>query len=155
MKLKTAVVRLEVGHIPALERPKFTDNIRFPDDLTQLSAQNLSELMGKYGALLGFVEQETTTYAIAEKRIEHQIEEAEVQYHADNSRTRFLEKWKVDLLVRSDQAVRLLHKRLVTVRALKERGLSLVRTYTQFINILSRELSRKISSNDGGRYNRG
>lgn len=144
--------KLEIGGVPAFDRPRFTDSLHFPDDVTQLTAHNLSELMGKYAALAAFVEQEATTWSMAVIRIEQELEEGESQFMLKHPKTVFLERWRLENKLRQDLALRAIHRRLTGARTLRERAQSLVRIYERLINVLSRELSRRMATNDGSRY---
>lgn len=150
--MKIQSKKLEIGRIPSFERPKFTDSMRFPDDVTQLTAHNLSELMGRYASLAAFVEQEATTWSMAVIRLEQELEEAESQFMLKNPKTLFLERWRLDNRLRQDLTLRSIHRRLTGARALRERAQSLVRIYERLINVLSRELSRRMATNDGSKY---
>lgn len=150
MKVKKREIgRLEVGRIPVFERPAFTDTLRFPDDLTQLVSANLSELIGKYAKLTAYVESEATSWVVQEQRVIYLLEEAETNFMRDNPKLLFLERWRIDRKLQQEESVRILQRRLVNIRALKERALSLVRTYDRLSNALSRELSRRLATNDG------
>jgi hypothetical protein len=48
--------------LPAFQRPKYADSVKWPDDITQLTAQNVSELLGKYTGLLCFAQSELAKY---------------------------------------------------------------------------------------------
>jgi len=146
------VARLEIGNLPAFTRPKFADTINFPVDLTQLRSDNLSELMGKYAALLAFVEQEATTWRIHELKVGQQMEDAKGEFLAENPKLLFLERWKLDARMGAAVKTQNLARRITTIRTLKERAESLVRTYDRLINVLSRELSRRLATNDGQRH---
>lgn len=156
MKVKTKTRRvLEIGGIPEFIRPAYADTLHFPADMSQLTAQNLSELMGKYAGLLAFVEQEATTWEIQSIRLAQSMEAFEGQHIRENPKLMFLERWRIDASVKRDPAMSDMRKRMSHIRVLKERALSLVRTYERLINVLSRELSRRISTNDGSRYSNG
>lgn len=155
MKLQKTIKRLPIADIPEFVRPAFTDSLRFPDDITKLAATNVSELMGKYAALQAFVEQEATTWIIQEMRLEQKLDDARSDVLQDNHKLHFLEKWKMAQRVDSDPTVRRIRQRLTLVRSLKERAQSLVRSYERLGQVLSRELSRRLATNDNfrGRLN--
>lgn len=150
--MKVHTKRLEIGNLPEFQRPAFADTLRFPTDLTKLGAQNLSELMGRYAALLAFVEQEATTWEIQEIKTEQTLENTQTKLMVESPRLALLEKWRLDLRLRQEDSVKDLNRRLTVIRTLKVRARSLVKTYEQLIGILSRELSRRLSTNDGQRF---
>lgn len=157
MKLQTVIKRLPIADIPEFVRPAFTDSLRFPDDITKLAPTNVSELMGKYAVLQAFVEQEATTWLVQEMALEQKLEDARSDVLQENHKLHFMEKWKMSQRVDSMPSVRRIRQRLTLVRSLKERAQSLVRTYERLGQVLSRELSRRLASNDNfrGRLNAG
>lgn len=152
MKVKSKQQCLEIGNLPKFKRPAFADSLRFPTDVTQLTGQNIGELMGKYAALLAFVEQESTSWTILELRTEQELEQQQTQFMLVNPRTVFLERWRLDIRMKQDLKIQSLRVRLSKIRELKERAASMVRTYDRLINVLSRELSRRLATQDGSRY---
>ena len=155
MKLRERIKRSPIADIPEFVRPAFTDSLRFPDDITKLAAANVAELMGKYAALQAFVEQEATSWLIREMSLEQELDDARSAVLQDNHKLHFMEKWKMAQRVDADPSVRKIRQRLTLVRSLKERAQSLVRSYERLGQVLSRELSRRLATNDGfrGRLN--
>lgn len=152
MKVLQDIRRLEIGNIPAFSRPKFTDTLKFPDDLTALTSVNVSELMGKYASMLAFVEQEATTWTIKEIEVERKLEDAKAKFLQEHPKKVFLDRWRLEASMKQEADFGQLHNRLAVIRGLKERALSMVRIYDRLINVLSRELSRRLATNDGARH---
>lgn len=149
---KESTPRLEIGNLRQFPRPKFADSLVFPDDVTKLGNSNVSDLMGKYAALQAFVEQECCTWSIELLRTEEMLERAKDEYIRQNKGCLSFDRWRLDIKIRESDVVRALVRRRSNILAFKERAASMVRIYAQLINVLSRELSRRLSTSDGFRH---
>jgi hypothetical protein len=129
--------------LPKILRPKWTDTIRFPDDLTEIGAANITELIGKYTQLWGLVNQDACR--ITQELLRYDAAEQdrinEILEHRPGVNR--LEKYKKDGVFGADPKIahyRRARKALHIQRAAVEMYLQ---TYDKYINALSRELTRK------------
>lgn len=150
MKLKSkksgAIIGTETYvNLPSFERPKWADNLRFPDDITQLNAQNVSELIGKYTALLCYVQEQYSRLCVKLVSVESQAQQLESRIYLDTPQIAHLERWRRDQKINADSRMLGLKIRETEVRKHKEVTWSFVQNYERCISALSRELTRKTS----------
>jgi hypothetical protein len=135
--------------LPRFSRPKFADSLKFPNDITQLSAQNVSELLGRYTQMLAFVSEQHTIATIrileAETRLSHTASKIVIE----DPKLVHLERWRRDQVVDTDSRMMLLKADLLKAKKVREVGWLYCQNYERYISALSRELSRKLATNDG------
>jgi len=144
MKLrKISGVSLTFSNFPGIKRPEFIDALRWPVDLTQLTAQNISELHGKYTQLYAYANQELS-------RINVKIIELETR---ERLRRNYLfrvspsmnsqERWRRDAVLDSDTKIEEIAMERDKQRMARVHTEMFVANYEKYLNALSRELSRK------------
>ena len=138
--------------LPSVVRPSFADTLRFPDDITQLSAQNVSELLGKYTALQAFAIFEQAGLTI--KELDKDREEALLRATIIGERPNIqhLDRWRRDDILTIDPRWLALQDRSRRISQRKVAVSAYVAIYEKYSMALSRELSRKTSSGDGQRH---
>ncbi len=128
-----------------IQRPKWTDRLSFPDDVTRLNAANVSELLGKYSQLWAYTNQELCKINVAILRLQTAESRRRNEIFRRNPAVNSQDRWRRDAVLESDP---LIEKFLHEIEVNKMR-----RTYTdtylanfdRYINALSRELSRKMN----------
>lgn len=139
--------------LPKIHRPKWTDKIRFPDDITELHSSNIADLLGKYTQLWALVNQdscritqELLRYDAAEQsRINEMID----RRPAINT----LEKYKKDGVFGADPKIASYRRSRKSLHIQKAATEFYLTTYDKYINALSRELTRKATvETQGQRY---
>jgi hypothetical protein len=141
--------------LPPFERPKWADKIRWPDDITQLTAQNVSELLGKFTELLCYAESQLAKYKQAILFAEDSIARLRLEVISeDELAMNRLEKNKRELRIDSDPGMTKMKSRLRALRRCEVAAQMFVTNYERRIAALSRELSRKTASGDGLRFAR-
>lgn len=152
-KAVESVVGADVAvDLPVFERPKYADRLRWPDDITQLTAQNVSELLGKYTACLCYAEAQLAKYRQAILVAEDQFNRTKIRIYEEEPAIIRLEKNKRELKLDSDTGILTMKSRLKTLRRFEIAAQMYVTNYERKITALSRELSRKTASGDGLRY---
>jgi hypothetical protein len=135
--------------LPVFDRPAYADKTKWPADITQLTSQNISELIGKYTGLLAYVEAQMSKYDQEIIKAEAMLESKSTQMFLDNPGIAHLEKWRRDQKIASDDGVIIIKSALTIARVKKTQAAMYVKNYERQINALSRELTRKLASNDG------
>jgi hypothetical protein len=154
-KQETQVVGTTIAiDLPVFERPKFADKIKWPDDITQLTAQNVSELLGKYTALLCYAEAQLAKYQQEILMLENKASQLAIFIYKEEPSIRTLEKNKREMKIATDDGMIKIKSRLSTLRSCEVATSMFVKNYERFVTALSRELSRKSASGDGLRYAR-
>lgn len=138
--------------LPVFNRPKYADSVKWPDDITQLAAQNVSELLGKYTGLLCYAQSELANYQQQILGIEYQINRLEVTIYTEEPQVVNLAKNIRDLKFDSDEGMTILKAHLIRLKRCEVVTSMHVQNYERKITALSRELSRKTASGDGLRF---
>jgi hypothetical protein len=143
-----------VVDLPPFLRPKFADKVEWPDDITRLESRNVSELLGKYTALLCYAGSQLAKSQVDLMKVEYQMSALETKIYIEEPTIARLEKNKRELKLSSDDGMIILESR----RSILKRFIRLqevyVQNYERKITALSRELSRKTASGDGLRYSK-
>lgn len=158
MKVRTKVVG--VAHdrsqlFAEIARPKWADSLSFPDNLTELTAANISELHGKYTQLYAFVNQELTKLNV--KVLEHQTRDNQrrnlmlVRQPSLNSQ----ERWRRDAAMDTDPTLMEIAKTLSHLRIRQEYSKMYLANFDRYLIALSRELSRRAMDGNVARYSPG
>jgi hypothetical protein len=136
---------VKYNKFPAIGRPSFTDKIRFPDEITELSDYNVSDLLGKYTLLWSYVNQDFARLKVRKLWLEQQEARRANEYLRTNPRLNHVEKWKRDALLKEDTIMEELQQQLTNVNAELEYTAMYLANYDRYITALSRELSRKMN----------
>lgn len=81
-----------VINLPSIPRPAFTDGLKWPRDITQLPAHNLSDLLGKYTALKAYALDCQAKALTEELRIIGKLESAKTAIYIANPSIAHIEK---------------------------------------------------------------
>lgn len=129
--------------LPRVRRPKFADVVVFPEDITELTSQNISELLGKYTALFSYVQQEL---AITNRQL-LALDTADKQRRNEMMRKRpglsHIEKNKREAVFDSDEKIQEYYQRRQMNHQNRIAGEAFLAIYEKYIWALSRELTRK------------
>lgn len=136
-------------NLPGFPRPKFADSLKFPNDVTQLTGQNVSELLGKYTQLLTYVSEQHTFATVSVLDLETRIVSLANRIVVEDPKLSHIEKWRRDQIVDSDPRIFNLRVKLLEAKKHKEVAYMYISNYDRYISALSRELSRKLATNDG------
>lgn len=124
-------------------RPSFTDRLRFPDDLTSLQLENISELIGKFTQLLAFANAEACRFKVDLMHVESaetlRRRELMLTQPAMNS----LERWRRDSTLDLDMQVMELERRKISLRTQLLAAETARDNFDRYVWALSRELSRR------------
>ena len=134
-----------------IHRPTFADTLRFPEDVTQLSAANVSDLHGKYTQLFAFANQELSLVNV--RILELQTAES-LRINAvfrDNPSLNQQERWRRDAVLDTDIEMEKIHRQLAMAKAEREMTQMYIGNFDRYLVALSRELSRKSHEQDLGR----
>ena len=140
--------------LPAFKRPAFADSLKFPDDLTELTSQNVSELLGKYTDLQAYVNSQRTSYIVECLRLQTLMERLETEAFIEQPQIAHLQRWRRDQKINSDSRMRDLKAKYYWYSQLREVAQLYFDNYQAYIQALSRELSRKLATNDGQRFSK-
>lgn len=152
MKIKSrnkAVVGSTFSYLPEshFDRPKYTDKLRWPDDITQLTAQNISELHGKYTQLYAYANRELARINMAILKLQTDDSLRRNQFFRMNPSLNSQEKWKRDAKMETDPVIESIAKDISLRRIERTQAEMFVQNYERYLTALSRELTRKGSEN--------
>lgn len=129
--------------LPEVFRPKFASTLVFPSDITELTAQNISDLIGKYTLLYSYANQELSKLNVLILQSERR-EEIRVN---DLFRTRpslnQIEKWRRDSVLAEDTEIEEIRTNINRLQIQKEFTQMYLSNFDRYVNALSRELTRK------------
>lgn len=147
MKLKKQAVRegvvLNYKRFPEIPRPKYADTLRFPTDITRLTAQNVSELLGKYTELAAYTSQELSRINIEVLRLQTEISSRRNFLFHRNPSMNAQERWRRDAVLDSDFGMEKFDREISNQKMRKEYTEMFLGNFEKYITALSRELSRK------------
>lgn len=129
--------------LPEIKRPKFADTLRFPDDITQLTTQNVSELLGKYTSLYSYANQELSRINAEIIRLQSRSSLRTNQVFRTNPSMNAQERWRRDAVLSTDSKMEEIERDLGRYKMQKEFTQMYVENFDKYIAALSRELSRK------------
>lgn len=125
-----------------VERPSFTDSLKFPDDITKLVAQDVGRLFGQYTGLFAYATSELAHANIFALRIR-----SEMHVRKNNitrtGQTYNKNKHAIDVMVRSDKALEQLQLRLDKAEEKIIELTAVVAIFDRYASTLSRELTRR------------
>lgn len=125
------------------ERPKFTDTLRFPDDITQLTATNISELLGKYTKLYVYANQNLAKANVALLRLDTRESLLRNAIFRSRPSLNGLDRWRRDAIISEHPEMESIIKHRGHHLQQKELLTTLVANFDKYLVALSRELSRK------------
>ena len=128
---------------PLPERPKYADALKFPQDITELTPANISELMGKYTEMYSYAAAEAAKAEVQLLILATGGKKVETDILQSRPELLHKEKWRKDLIINTDpQKVELLKKEQHWQIRLRYAKMFL-EIYEKYLNALSRELTRK------------
>ena len=133
---------------PFQNRPKFTDSLRFPDDLTSLDAANISELLGKYTKLYVYANQNACAINVALLRLDTRESLLRNSLFRNRPSLNNLDRWRRDAVISEDSQMERIVIERNSLLEKKELIQNFLTTYDRYVVALSRELSRKTSERD-------
>lgn len=139
---KPTEAKLEGWIFPPIERPAYTDSLKFPDDLTAISLQEVSRLHGRYIGLYAYVVSECSKVNQEVLRIESEM------FVRRNNVTRTgltygKNKYKIDVEVRADMTLQELQLKRNKAQERKEIIEKFLEIYDRYAQALSREMTRR------------
>jgi hypothetical protein len=143
--MKTTIVGSTVSFAKYQEfkRPAFTDTLHFPNDVTQLGASNVSDLLSKYTALYAFANAEMCRANVMLLRLDTAESLRRASLLRQQPTLNAQERWRRDTILDCDQEV----GRIIAQRAQAKEAREIAQTardnFDRYISALSRELSRK------------
>ena len=127
-----------------IERPAFTDSLRFPDDITKLSSSNVSALHGNYVSLYAYAVSELSLASVQALRIR-----SEMHVRRNNvsrtGQTYGKKKHAIDIEVRNDKALEDLQLKVDVVEQKIKQLEAFVTIFDRYASTLSREITRRTS----------
>lgn len=139
----SAVPALKFSLFPAINRPSFADSLSFPDDVTSLTARNVSELHGKFTAMFAYACQNMANINVEILHLEAQLDETKAGIYHRSPHVNAQERWRRDAVLDSDPDIRAINLKLMRKRQEKEMTQMYLTAFERYIAALSRELSRK------------
>jgi hypothetical protein len=125
-----------------IDRPSYTDKIRFPDDLTALHSVDLGRYHGRYVGLHVYASSELAKINVEELRIESEISQKR-SHRFLSLAAQQVPKWQLEIQLEANIHIQELRRRLLEVKVKKERVLSYMLNFERYANALSREMSRR------------
>ncbi len=152
-KKKTALsgVSIVYGNFPVIERPSFTKTLKFPEDITELGAKNISDLHGKYTLLWTFASQDLARVNVQILAVETSISFRRNAIFRNRPMINQQDRWKRDAILESDPDIENLELQLAQAKAEKEQIQMWLNNFDRYLTALSRELSRKMNDQDRNR----
>lgn len=141
--IKKVVVKLPDKY-REIQRPKFADSLVFPNDVTELTPENVSELHAKYTVLFTYANQELTKANVALLKLDTEEALRKTQLFIESKgRLNHLDRWRRDSVLEVDNDIQRIAQQRGYYRIQKEFAQMMVTNYDKYINALSRELSRR------------
>ncbi len=131
------------GRMPTVARPKFTDSLKFPEDITELGSANCSELLGKYTLLWSYVNQDVSNLKVRQLKLQQREQLRLNQIFRENPAVNRLEKWRKDSVIAEDTYIEAIRSAMLTTNMQLETMNMYLANFDRYINALSRELTRK------------
>jgi hypothetical protein len=128
---------------PEIKRPKWSDSLVFPDDVTRLEASNISELHGKYTALFAYANQELTKINVEILRLQTEDSVLRNRLLRKSPALNSQERWRRDSVLDSHSDIERLEIRVAQLKMAREHATMYCQNFEKYIAALSRELSRK------------
>jgi hypothetical protein len=129
--------------LPLQNRPKFADDLRFPDNLIQFPAEVISELHGKYTKLYVYANEERTKLIVKLLQLETKETQIRALVFRERPQINQQEKWRRDAVLEEDPRMRSLLHEISFTKIQKEWADTFVANFDRYLIALSRELSRR------------
>lgn len=126
-----------------VQRPAYADTIRWPDNITLLSASNISELHGKYTQLYCFANQGLAKINMDILRLQTEDSLRRNKIFRTSPHINSQERWRRDTVIDSDPEIERITKEIADKKQEREFVQMYVNNYDRYLTALSRELSRK------------
>ena len=136
-----------------IHRPKFSDRLKFPDDITELSPANVSDLLGKYTQMYAFANQELALVNVKLLALQTDESRRVTALFCSNPTLNQQERWRRDAVVDTDKKIQEISREVSLCKQKKEMLQMFLANYDRYLTALSRELSRKSHEQDLGRRN--
>lgn len=127
---------------PAIERPSFTDELRFPEDLTQLSSVALGKFHGQFTSMLAYANSVLAEAVVEKLRVESTISK-EFNRRVVALSVQDVQKWKINNIVESSLVMLDLKDKLLDCNVRIETVRTYRENYEKYAGALSREMSRR------------
>lgn len=114
-----------------------------PDDITQLEAANLTELIGKFTQLQAYVNAELAECEAEIIRLRAKMREEKVTFFVTKPGLNNQEKWKRDAVLEAEEGVRKVQRGIEQHEADAKIIRCYVENYERYISALSRDLTRR------------
>jgi hypothetical protein len=144
IKSQSLVGSIKLFSYPILLRPKFLDSLKFPEEITELTSQNVSDLIGKYSQAYAYVNQARCQLVIAILKAEAELSEVQSQIFKGRPSINFQERWRRDAIVETDQRIAEIRVQAYKLRQQKEYTEMWLQNLDRYLTALSRELTRKM-----------
>jgi len=144
MKLTPKVAAQPKWLFPPIERPTCTDTLKFPEDITKLSTQDVSRAHGQYQSLYAFAISQASKadVAVLRARSACMIQRANI---ARTGHTYGKRKYDIDQLIRVDMKLQVLEQALLEEEIKQTSYKSYVEIFDRYAAALSREITRRTS----------
>lgn len=129
---------------PPVERPTYTDKLRFPENLPALSGRDLGLYHGQYVGLHAYASSELS-------KLQGKILRAESELNAiHTSRAIALSaqkypKWEIEIMIEGSEKWKEKKEELLLLQIKKESTFSMCLNFERYAAALSREMSRRAS----------
>lgn len=134
----------------AFSRPDFADSILFPADITELDSAEVSRLMGSYTEMQVWAATHAATLGMRIAETENMLEAIKSNIYGNSpSILTSLNKNEREEKLSTYPRVQKMKHQLRLLHAERSRAETYASSYERFVNVLSRELSRKTASRDG------
>lgn len=134
--------------LPQIVRPAYSATIRFPADVTQLDAQNVSELLGKYSELSAYAVAKKAEYDVEDLRLCHMEDVETARLMTERPGLNNQERWKRDSVVSSYPSIQRIRVLKLSAQQGRRTAEAYCLGYEKLAAALSRELSRKTTVGD-------
>jgi hypothetical protein len=136
-----------------IQRPKFADSLKFPEDITELSPASVSDMLGKYTQMYAYANQELSLLNVALLGLQTQEARRTTEMFKANPSLNHQERWRRDCVVDTDPQIMNIQMEISLTKQSREVVQMFLNNYDRYLTALSRELSRKAHDNDLSRRN--
>lgn len=129
---------------PAIDRPTYTDELKFPENLPALSSRDLGLFHGRFVGLHAYASSELAKVSVDLLRLESEIA---MSRHSHFLRlvARGEPRWKIDNVVESMISIQDLRRNQIVLQQKKETIFAYALNFERYASALSREMSRRSS----------
>ena len=129
--------------LPPIIRPTFADKLKFPLDITQISASEVSLLHARYTEMFAFVNHELARCAVRILELETAMSLLQNRLFRERPSLNATERWRRDAIMAESPEMEKLEQKVLREQQERKMHEMYKENFERYLTALSRELSRK------------